>query len=127
MKTEVKNSPDVRRLDMKVLLPFQVSIGVRHGTSSRSSSGSSSSSKRSPIVWHGYTEEEKKKAFQKEMAELQRISENAMKQKPPLEVIDLTLIPEVTPSSSPSKRSSSNRSKKSSKKHKKLSLSLIHI
>lgn len=152
LESEIKNSPNVRKLHMKVLPPFQVSIGTRHGQSSRSSSssssrssssrssrssvtlskllddffGSSSSSSdasRSPIVWHGYTDLEKTR--QAAMKQLDKVTQDAMKQASPPEVIDLSNSSWVVDipssrSSHGSKRRSSRKSKKKSSSHKNI-------
>ena len=139
---EVKNSPNVRRLHMKVLPPFQVSLSVRKN-SSRSSSSSSSRSSRSsvtlsklfddffgssdaslsPIVWHGYTDSEKTR--QAAMKQLEKVTQDAMKQASPPEVIDLSNSSWVVDipssrSSHGSKRRSSRKSKKKSPSHKNI-------
>jgi hypothetical protein len=135
LKSDIKNSPNVRRSLMKVNPPFLIeeTDSTHSRNLSNSSSRSSSSSKRSlsPIVWHGNTENakmnealealamlQKTNDFQEGLAMLQGLTEEAIKKKQ--DVVDVTspIIIDLTSSSS-SSRSSNGSKKRSSRESKK--------
>jgi hypothetical protein len=122
LKSDIKNSPNVRRSLMKVNPPFLIQIDSSHSSNRSNSSRSSSSSKRSlsPIVWHGNTEEAKMNEALEALAMLQGFTEEAIKNKQ--DVVDLTspIFIDLTSSSS-SSRSSNGSKKRSSRESKKSS------
>ena len=144
LKSKINNSPNINKLHMNILPPFLISIGSNHGNRSRSSSSSSSSSSNifsssssssssnlSPVVWNGYTESEKKKQAELKQLELEKVTQDAikqlekvtqeaMKQTSPPDVIDLSTSAWVVDlTSSPSTRRSNGSKKRRSSGSKK--------